>query len=477
MIIRNSGERFMIDNQRGQSKSNQNKRNECKSNQDDYSYSQNQHYQVNENNQKMRENIEMRETKSLRRYQTHYGLLLCFFFLLSTNVFAQIAIRGETIHTMAGAPIANGVILINNGKIERVGAASSINIPAGYRTLNAKVVTPGLIDAHTVVGLSGYLNQLNDQDQLERSTAMQPELRAIDAYNARERLVSYLRSFGVTTIHTGHAPGMLVSGQTMIIKTMGDTVDEAVIMPEAMIAVSMGDDGLGTGGKSPGTRAKIVSMLRAELIKASEYNQKLASAKPDAKPSRDLRTEAFAQVIRREIPLLITAQRARDIASALRLAQEFNIKIVLDGAAESYLMTNEIKSAGVPVILHAPMMRAGGEEENLSMETASVLKRAGIRFALQSGFEAYVPKTRVVLFEAAVAAANNLSFSDALATITIDAARILGIDKRTGSIEAGKDADVVLFDGDPFEYTSHVTNVVINGQVFDGESINDIKQN
>lgn len=402
-------------------------------------------------------------------YRTHIVFLVVMLCVFASTVSAQIAVRGETVHTMNGAPITDGIVLIRGGKIERVGAASSVQIPNGYRTINAKVVTPGLIDAHTVVGLSGYLNQPNDQDQLERSSAMQPELRAIDAYNAREKLIGFLRSYGVTTLHTGHGTGSVISGQTMIVKTYGDTVDAAVVMPVAMLAVSMGENGLGQAGKSPGTNAKIMSMLRAELIRAVEYNQKQTTAKADARPTRDLRLEILAQVIKREMPLLITAHRARDIASALRLAKEFNIRIVLDGASESYLLTNEIKAAGVPVIVHPTMFRSSGEAENLSMETASTLKKAGIPIALQSGFEGYVPKTRVVLFEAAAAAANGLSFQDALATITIDAARLLGIQNRVGSLEAGKDADVAMFDGDPFEYTSHVTGVIVGGQVTDGE--------
>ncbi|HYG79749.1 MAG TPA: amidohydrolase family protein, partial [Pyrinomonadaceae bacterium] len=186
--------------------------------------------------------------------------------------------------------------------------------------------------------------------------------------------------------------------------------------------------------------------------------------------ARDLRREAFARVIRRETPLLVTAHRAQDILSALRLAREFNIRMVLDGAAEAYLVTDELKRGGVPVIVHPTMYRATGEAENLSMETPATLRRAGLSVALQSGFENYVPKTRVVLFEAAVAAANGLEPQEALSLITIDAARLLGIEKRVGSLEAGKDADLVLFDGDPFEYTTHVRTVIINGQVVSEES-------
>ena len=128
-----------------------------------------------------------------------------------------VAVRAQKLHTMAGAAIDDGVVVVENGKITAVGPAASVAIPAGARILTAAVATPGLVDAHSVVGLSGYLNQPHDQDQLETSSPMQPQLRAIDAYNAQEPLVAWLRSFGVTTIHTGHVPGALISGQSMIV--------------------------------------------------------------------------------------------------------------------------------------------------------------------------------------------------------------------------------------------------------------------
>ena len=376
-----------------------------------------------------------------------------------STVQAQIAVKGETIWTMAGVNISNGVVLIGaNGKIEAVGTASQVKIPTNYKIVSAKVVTPGLIDAHTVIGLNGYLNQPNDQMALDGGASIQPELRAIDAYNPEERLIEWVRGFGITTIHTGHQPSALVSGQTMIAKTFGKEIDNVTISSTAMISVTLGDAGLAGTGKSPGTRSKAAAMLRAELIKAQSY-----ATKPDF--TRDLKMEMWKKVLNREIPLLVTAQQSQDIMTALRIAKEFNIKIVLDGAAESYLLINEIKASGFPVIIHPTMARAGGETENLSLETASKLKAAGILVAMQSGYEAYVPKTRVVLFEAAITVANGLSQRDALATITIDAAKILGIDARVGSLAVGKDGDVAMYDGDPFEYVTHCTGTIINGQI------------
>lgn len=385
-----------------------------------------------------------------------------------------IAIRGDTVHTMAGPAIADGVVLIEAGRIRQVGPAADVRIPEGATLLRGKVVTPGLVDAHTVVGLSGYLNQPQDQDQLDTADPLQPELRAIDAYNPQERLIEWVRGFGVTTIHTGHAPGALISGQTMIAKTRGATAEEAVIKPVAMVAVTLGDDARAKGDdaekKSPGTRSKAVAMLRGELVKTQEYVRKRSLADEAKRPDKDLRLEALSNVLAGTWPLLVTADRAADLASALRIADEFKLRIVLDSGAEAYLLTDRIKAAGVPVIVHPTMRRAGaGETENLSFETAATLKKAGIPVALQSGYEGYVPKTRVALFEAALAAANGLSFDEALAAITIDAARIIGVADRVGSLAPGKDGDVAIFDGDPFEYTTHCTAVVIDGEVLSDE--------
>lgn len=437
-------------------------------------------------------------------------------FVFILNAQAQIAVKGETVWTMAGEPITNGVVLLDaSGKIEAVGAATSIKIPANYKIVSAKVVTPGLIDAHTVVGLNGYMNQPNDQMALDGSSPMQPELRAIDAYNPLEKLIEWVRSFGVTTIHTGHQPSALISGQTMIAKTVGNTADEAAIVPTAMIAVTLGESALAGQGKSPGTRGKQAAMLRAELVRASEAVRKPAtnqtsqttvttngantspqnnndnaptSTNPNSslqnpptannnapnnanqtvvstRAGTDLRLDMMQKVARREIPLLVTAHKAQDIITAIRIAKEFNIRIVLDGVSEAQLVLKEIKASGFPVIVHPTMYRASGETEGLSMEDAAKLKAAGVLVAMQSGYENYVPKTRVVLFEAGVAAGNGLSTRDALATVTIDAAKILGLENRLGSLEKGKDADVAMYDGDPFEYSTHCTGTIINGKI------------
>lgn len=388
-------------------------------------------------------------------------LALALMLVFSFSVNAQIAVKGETIHTMEGKAIKNGVILTQNGKIKAVGPASSIKIPETYEVYEAKIVTPGLIDAHSVVGLAGILNQEHDQDQLETSDAIQPELRAIDAYNAREKLVKFLMNKGVTTIHTGHGPGALASGQTMIAKTGYSTVEEAVIDSVTMVAFTLGS-GIHRDFNSPGSRSKGIAMLRQQFIEAQEHAAKKNNGDP---PSRDLELETLADILDGKITALVTAHKANDIMTALRLRDEFGFNMVLDGASEAYLVLDEIKNAGIPVFIHPTMIRTYGDSKNASFETAGKLYKAGIPFAFQSGFEGYVPKSRIILYEAAIAAANGLDRNAALQALTINAARILNIDDRTGSIEEGKDADIVLYDGDPFEYTTHITNVIIDGKV------------
>ena len=385
-----------------------------------------------------------------------------------------LVVQAKKLITAAGAAIENGTIVSVDGKITALGKSADILVPDNAIVLQCAVAMPGMVDVRTCAGLSGILNVEHDSDHLESSSPLQPELRAIDAYNPNEELVEYLRNFGVTTIHTGHAPGELISGQTLITKTTGNTIEAALMVDGRAIAATLAESSKKSGKTSPGTRGKQMAMLRSLFIEAQEYQAKLnakptASSTPDKEkkepepPVRSLRLEALAEVLSGKKALLITADRAQDIASAIRLSDEFKIKIWLDSAADAHMMIPQIKASGISVLLHPSMARASGEKENLSFETAKKLRAANVPFAIQGGFEAYVPKVRVVLFEAAVAAAHGLSYDDAIESITISPARILGIDHRVGSLVIGKDADIAMFDGDPFEYTTHCVGVVING--------------
>jgi len=383
-------------------------------------------------------------------------------FAATTALRAQIAVKAEKLYTVSGEAISNGVVLIKDGKIEKVGPA--LKVPGGYTVYEAKIVTPGLVDARSVVGLSGPLNIPTDQDQLEKSNPIQPDLRAIDAYNTDDTLIGYLRVNGITTIHTGHGVGALVSGQTMVAKTKPGLIDDVTLIPAEMLAMSIGSS-VQANFTSPGTRSKEIAMLRTELLKAAGYEKKLQSKDTTKRPARDLSQEMLVKMLRGEVKALIAANTSTDILSAIRLAKEFHLKLVIEGAAEAYRLTDKIKASGAEIIVHPTMARPYGEMANMTMENAAILTKAGIPVSIESGYEGYVPKTRVIRFEAGVAAANELPYEEALKAITLNPARLLGLDKRIGSIEKGKDADIVLYDGDPFEYTTHVCKVIIDGKL------------
>jgi imidazolonepropionase-like amidohydrolase len=405
----------------------------------------------------------MKNSKSLIKNYFMKKIFICFFPLLAAfGLRAQIAVKGDKVYTVSGEVITNGVVLLKDGKIEKVGAG--LKIPAIYTVYEARVVTPGLVDARSVVGLSGPLNIPTDQDQLEKSSPIQPDLRAIDAYNTDDTLIGYLRVNGVTTIHTGHGVGALISGQTMVAKTKPGMVDDVTLVPAEMLAMSIGSS-VQANFTSPGTRSKEIAMLRTELLKAQGYEKKLQSKDSTKRPSRDLPQEMLVKLLHGEVKALIAANTSADILSAIRLAKEFNLKLVIEGGAEAYRLIDKIKASGAEIIVHPTMARPYGEMANMTMENAAILTRAGIPVSIESGYEGYVPKTRVIRFEAGVAAANELPYEEALKAITLNPARLLGLDKRIGSIEKGKDGDIVLYDGDPFEYTTHVCKVFIDGKL------------
>ena len=391
------------------------------------------------------------------------------FLLTATAAYAQIAVKADLLFPMTGdlKPIKNTIVLCGpDGKIQAVG--SDLKIPDGYQTITAKVATPGIIDAHTTVGLSGILNSpQHDQEQLDKSAPIQPELRAIDAYNGRDPLVKWIRDLGVTTLHTGHSPGTLISGQLMVVKTDVPSITSTkdTLIPTSAVAATLGKGAL---SKSPGTRSKAIALLRAEFLKARTHATKIAKANDDPEkdaPPRNIKLQTLVDVLNKKTPLLINAHRHQDIAAALRLREEFGFDLILDGASEAYLLLNEIKAAGIPVIVHPTMARPYGDLENMTFTLAAQLYKKGIPFAFQSGYEKYVPKTRVVHFEAALAAAYGLPQEIALAACTLYPAQILGLDDKIGTLQKGHDADLALFDGDPLETTTHTTHVIIDGKV------------
>lgn len=392
----------------------------------------------------------------------------------------KIAVVADRLYTSGGDHQGGkpGVVLIEDGKV--AGIVEGSKAPDGYQQMHAAYVTPGLIDAKTTAGISGEYNIPADQDQDEATDPNTADVRAFDSFNPSERLIEYINSYGVTTIQV--APGLSnpIAGQAAIFKTRGEkspgmTADQMAVKQVSALVFDLGESPKAVYGgrkKPPATRMMTAEIIRKAFNDAQAYTKKWddwnksEKKDPTRQPAREPKAEIFSRVLKGEVPAIFNAYREDDIATALRIAKEFGIKPMISSATEGYLLRDVIKSSGAQVLAGPTLERISGlETMNATVENAALLEDVGIPVALMTGYESYVPKNRVLLLEAGVAAANGLGFDRALRSSTIDAARILGISDRVGSLEKGKDADVVLYDGDPFEYTSHVTAVLVDGKV------------
>ncbi|WP_197440552.1 amidohydrolase family protein [Polystyrenella longa] len=409
-----------------------------------------------------------------------------------TEETTEYIVQAELLFPVSGPPVPHGAVWVRDGKIMAVGTLEELNAPDNVPVVKSKVVTPGLIDAYSMVPLSGAYNISADQDHDEKSGTLQPELRVLDAFNPQEPLLRFLMQQGVTLIHASPGRSNLIAGQSGVFRTYGQNADEMVVQfPQSLVLNLGGEPKSAYQGKSPGTRMGVAAILRKTFQEAQNKLNK-ENKKPDeeqvdaaevdrSKPalaerpaaiekpeSRDLKQEILTQVLKQDIPVLIAAQRADDLLTGLRLMQEFDLKGVFTLAGEAYLVRETLAESKTPVIVHPTMQRVGGMETYHSYTgNAAALVEKGNLIAIGTGFEDYVPKTRIVRHEAAMSIPYGLSHAQALQAITLDAARILKLDDQYGSLEPGKVADLVLYDGDPFEHATHVEQVIIDGkQVF-----------
>ncbi|MBA4191011.1 MAG: amidohydrolase [Planctomycetaceae bacterium] len=366
------------------------------------------------------------------------------------------------IRTGVGPAIERGAVLIEDGKIVTVMKQDEVKIPNDAAILTAAEVTPGLIDTFCVVGLTGAWNIPADQDQDELSDPNQADLRVIDGFNPREPLLDFLQANGVTVVHTTPGRANAIAGQSGVFRTDGATVESAAIKPVAAILVNLGESPKESyKGKGPNTRMGTAALIRKAFADADAYR---AKKNPPVSP----KSAALVPALEGKIPVYFAAHRKDDIQTALRIAAEFKLKPVIALGTEAYRMADELQKAGVTVVVHPTMQRAGGSVETTHSFTgnAAELHSRKVPFTIGTGFEGYVPKVRVLRHEMAMAVgAGGLDPELALKAVTIDAAKLLGIDKDYGSIEKGKVADLVLYDGDPFEHATHITQTLMGGRV------------
>jgi len=377
-----------------------------------------------------------------------------------------VIIEAERVITMGPAgTVGPAVIVVRNGIIDAVerGSADRMSIPPDALRLVARVVTPGLIDARTTLGLAGVLPV--DDDDNETSGPIQVAVRAVDAYDLTEPMLRHAVRRGVTVVQSGPGDANSIGGQAGIFRTDAATTSDALIQSPSAIVITLTEPAKMTYAdqlRLPTTRMANVGLIRQALLDAERYRELRATTDP---PERDLKHEALAQLLDDELPAVVEASRVDEIATALRLADEFGFRMVIVGGADAHFVADKLAARDVPVLVSPPgdvLYQRASPDAVLSVP--AVLAEHGVTVALVSGDAASASRTDL-LSHAARAVRHGLSAEDGMRAITSTPARLLGIDDRFGSIETSKVADLVLLTGDPFDGTSQIRAVLVSGRV------------
>ncbi len=384
----------------------------------------------------------------------------------------MLLIENAYIKTMAGADIACGQILIDGGKIAAVG--ETVAIPEGeLERIDAmgRLCTPGFIDAHCHVGLHEEGIGFEGADYNETSDPVTPQMRAIDAINPTCEAYAAAIESGITTVVTGPGSANVVGGTFLAMKTWGKRVDDMVLKDPVAMKVAFGENpkrvynGM---SKSPRTRMATAALLRELLFKAKRYADEVdaAAADPEKKaPAFDMKLNAMLPVMHGEIPLKAHAHRADDIFTSIRVADEFGVAITLDHCTEGHLIADELAKTGKPVFVGPSLTsKSKYELKNKTFETPKALADAGIKFGIIT--DAPVIPLQYLPLCAGLAVKAGLEIETAWKAITIHPAELLGIADRVGSIEVGKDADIVIHQGNPLtDIDSTAAVTIIDGKI------------
>ncbi len=364
-----------------------------------------------------------------------------------------------------------GYIFIENGKITAIGPMSECLEITDVIDAKGRYVMPGLIDAHAHVGLWEDSVGFEGDDGNESTDPVTPHLRGIDGIYHSDRSFEEARQWGVTTVICGPGSANVICGQFAALKTFGRSVDEMVFKEPCALKVAFGENPKVVHHEknhTPSTRMATAAILREQLYKAKEYMEAWEEYNTDKeekeKPEYDIRLEALIPALKRELIVKVHAHRADDILTAIRIAKEFNLCITIEHCTEGYLISEVLKENQIKVIL-GPLLteRSKVELKNQNIEAPGILARAGVPVAIMTDHPC-VPIQHLLL-SAAVAVREGMTEKDALMAVTINAARAGGIEERVGSLEVGKDADIIIFSGHPFDYKTKVDVTIINGEV------------
>jgi len=378
----------------------------------------------------------------------------------------MLIIKNGKIYTMTGNVLDKCDILINDGKFIEISA----DIPTSNTDIQIIDATglniyPGFIEAHCHIGISEEKFGVAGDDCNESTKPITPSLRAIDAINPMDSAFHSALAVGITTVMTGPGSANPIGGQFACIKTDGRRLDDMIIKAPAAMKIAFGENpknAYGNIGKTPITRMGVASLIRKELQNASDYYYLKQQSENNIK--KDYRYEPYLPLFSHDMPLKAHAHRLDDIFTAIRIAKEFNLLLTLDHCTEGHLGAEYIMESGFPAIVGPSLSsRSKLEIENADFKTPGILSKAGVRVAVTTDH----PVTRIQYLPlcAGLAAKEGLGRENALRAITIDAAIILGISDRVGSIEVGKDADLVIYDGDPLEIMGSAVYTIVNGKI------------
>lgn len=382
----------------------------------------------------------------------------------------MIAIVDATIYPVTGPVIEKGTLLLENGKIKAIG--QGLHIPSDAQVIDGKgtVVTPGIIEAHGHLGImeEGYGWAGNDTNEMTDPAT--PFVRALDGINPFDKGFDDAREGGITSFHVMPGSANVIGGQTVVIKTYGTVVDEMVLLEPAGLKIAFGENPKRVYGqgrnKMPMTRMGIAAVLRENLIKAQEYLAKIerAAGDPDKMPPRDLGLEAIGKALKKEIPLRAHAHRSEDIVTAIRIAEEFGCDITIEHCTEGHKIADFLKQKGVSCAVGPTMSnRSKIELIDKTFETPVVLNKNGNNVAISTDHP--VIPIEYIRLAAGMAAREGMGLEDGLKSITYNPALHLGIQERVGSLEPGKDADVVVWTGHPLELGTEALYTIIDGQI------------